>query len=80
MTLTELVEPTLQADALIASSSTEGDSTVDTGSIRDVARAAAALGDRGRELTLRSPSRIAVRMLTLLELSHLTEPAKATAP
>lgn len=53
---------------------------IDTGSIRVLARAAAALGDRGRELTLRSPSRIAVRMLTLLELSHLIEPVKATTP
>jgi anti-sigma B factor antagonist len=53
---------------------------IDTGSIRAIARAAEFLGDRGRELTLRSPSRMVVRMLTLLQLSHLIEPMKATAP
>jgi len=53
---------------------------IDTGSIRSLARAAELLGDRGRELTVRSPSRIAVRMLTLLELSHLIKPVKATTP
>ena len=51
---------------------------VDTGSIHALARAAAALGERGRELTLRSPSWFAVRMLGLLDLSHLIEPVKAT--
>ncbi len=44
---------------------------IDAGSIRVLARAAQFLGAGGRELTLRSPSRIAVRVLTLLELSHL---------
>lgn len=53
---------------------------IDTGGIRALARAAAFLSDRGRELTVRSPPRIAARILTLLELSHLIEPAKATAP
>ena len=53
---------------------------IDTGSIRAVARAAASLGHRGRELTVRSPSRLAVRMLTLFELTHLIEPVRATTP
>lgn len=51
---------------------------IDTGSVRTFARAAEFLGRRGRELTLRSPSRMAVRVLSLLELSHLIEPVKAT--
>jgi anti-sigma B factor antagonist len=51
---------------------------IDTASIRAVARTAAFLRHRGRELTLRSPSRIAARVLTLLELSPLIEPVKAT--
>jgi anti-anti-sigma factor len=120
MTLTRLEQSTLPTDALVASLSTEGDSTVvalrgeadvstlpvivdvlarviadhdgpvvidlaeiafiDTGSIRALARAEAFLGGRGRELTLRSPSRMAVRMVTLLELAHLIEPVKATTP
>ena len=53
---------------------------IDTGGIRAVARAAEFLGDRGRELTVRSPSQIAVQILTLLELSHLIEPMKAATP
>ena len=53
---------------------------IDSSSISVLARAAEFLGDRGRELTLRSPSRIADRMLTLLKLSHLIEPVKATTP
>lgn len=42
---------------------------IDSGSICAFARTAELLD--GRELTLRSPSRLAVRMLTLLELSDL---------
>jgi anti-sigma B factor antagonist len=53
---------------------------IDSGSIRVLARAAEFLGDRGRELTLRSPSRIVVRMLTLLGLSHLIEPVNQSGP
>jgi anti-sigma B factor antagonist len=53
---------------------------IETGGIRALSRAAEFLGDRGRELTVRSPSQIAVRILTLLELSHLIEPMKATTP
>jgi len=37
-------------------------------------RAREFLDDRGRTLTLRSPSRMAARLLALLELSHLIEP------
>jgi anti-anti-sigma factor len=117
--LTALEQSILPTDALVASLSTEGHTTIvalrgdadlftlpvivdvlarviadhdgplvidlaelafiDTGSIRAVARAAALLGDHGRELTLRSPPRIAVRMLTLLDLSHLIQPANATS-
>ncbi len=46
---------------------------IDTGTARAFARASQFLGHRGRELTLRSPSRIAVRVLTLLGLSDLIE-------
>lgn len=46
---------------------------IDTGTARAFARASQFLGDRGRELTLRSPSRIAVQVLTLLGLSDLIE-------
>ena len=113
MPLTDLAQPTLPSDALVASVSSEGGAAVvalrgeadlftlpivvdmlarvvadhagpvvvdlaetefiDTGSVRAIARAAAILGDRGRALTVRSPSRMAVRMLAILGCSHLIE-------
>ena len=55
-----------------------GDITfVDAGTVLALARAWQFLDDRGRELTLRSPSRMAVRVLGLLQLSHLLEPGDA---
>lgn len=50
-----------------------GTTFIDTGTVEALARAAEFLGDRGRELTLRSPSRIAVRVLMLLGLSDRIE-------
>jgi len=52
---------------------------IDTGTVRALARAWQFLNDRGRTLTLRSPSRVAVRVLGLLGLSHLIEPDRMTA-
>lgn len=47
---------------------------IDTGAVRAIARAWQFLDDRQRTLTLRSPSRMAARVLGLLGLSHLLEP------
>ncbi|MEY2450162.1 MAG: hypothetical protein QOH79_3638 [Acidimicrobiaceae bacterium] len=52
---------------------------IDTGTIRAVARAWRFLDERGRHLTVRSPSRIAVRILVLFDLAHLIEPDQAAA-
>ena len=52
---------------------------IDSGSMRALARAWQFLGGRGRTLALRSPSATAVRVLTLLGLSHLIEPASVTS-
>lgn len=51
---------------------------IDTGTVRALARAWQFLDARGRALTLRSPSRVAVRVLTFFELSHLVGPVGAT--
>jgi anti-anti-sigma factor len=46
---------------------------IDSTTARTLARAWQFLDDRGRTLTLRSPSRGATRVLGLLGLAHLTE-------
>ena len=48
---------------------------INSGSARVLARASQFLDDRGRTLTVRSPSRMAGRILGLLGLSHLIESA-----
>ena len=50
---------------------------VDTGAVRAFGRAWKFLDDRGRTLVLRSPSRLALRIITLLGISHLVEVALA---
>lgn len=52
---------------------------IDTGTIRAIARAWKFLDDRDRRLTVRSPSRVAIRMLGLFGLTPLIEPDRATA-
>lgn len=47
---------------------------IDTRTVSALARAWQFLNDRGRMLTLRSPSRVAARVLGVLGLSHLVEP------
>ncbi|MGI8809326.1 MAG: STAS domain-containing protein [Acidimicrobiales bacterium] len=48
---------------------------LDTAALRAVLRAREVLDAGQRELTLRSPSRIAGRLLAVFELSHLVSPA-----
>jgi anti-anti-sigma factor len=48
---------------------------IDTAALRVVLRAREALDGSERELTLRSPSGIAGRLLTVFELTHLVSPA-----
>jgi anti-anti-sigma factor len=48
---------------------------IDTATVRALLRAKGILNGGGRELTLRSPSRIASRLLALFEISHLVRPA-----
>ncbi|MBA3652692.1 MAG: STAS domain-containing protein [Actinobacteria bacterium] len=47
---------------------------IDTGTVRALARASWLLDGYGRTLTLRSPSKLAVRVFTLLGLCDLIEP------
>jgi len=47
---------------------------IDTGTMRAFARAGQFLDNRGRTLTLRSPSKMAARMLDVLDLAHLLAP------
>ena len=47
---------------------------IDTATVRALARAWRFLDDRGRVLTVRSPSAIAARLLTIFGLSHVVEP------
>jgi anti-anti-sigma factor len=47
---------------------------IDSGAALAFARAGQFLDERGRTLTLRSPSRMATRVLSLLELTHLIAP------
>jgi anti-anti-sigma factor len=53
---------------------------IDTGTVRAFARAWEFLSDRSRRLTVRSPSRLTERILALLGLTHLIEPAGPTSP
>lgn len=53
---------------------------IDTGTVRALGRAGQFLNDRDRTLTLRSPSRLAARILGLLGLSDLIEPGRMSAP
>jgi anti-anti-sigma factor len=46
---------------------------IDTGTVRAIARAWKFLDDRSRRLTVRSPSRMAIRMFALFGLTHLIE-------
>ncbi len=46
---------------------------IDTSTVRALARASQFLDDRGRELTLRSPSKVALRVLMPFGLSRLIE-------
>ncbi|MHB8671051.1 MAG: STAS domain-containing protein [Acidimicrobiales bacterium] len=50
---------------------------IDTATGRAFGRADQALSERGRSLTLRSPSRLTARVLAFLGLSHLVELPKA---
>ena len=50
---------------------------IDTAALRAVLRAREVLAGGGRQLTLRSPSRIAGRLLAVFGLSHLVSPAPA---
>jgi len=50
---------------------------IDAGTVRALARAWRFLDDRGRTLTLRSPSASAVQVLGLVDLAHLIERADA---
>ena len=53
---------------------------IDSGTMHALERASQFLVDHGRTLTLRSPSKAALRILVLLDLSHLIEPDRqATA-
>ncbi|MEA3056469.1 MAG: anti-sigma factor antagonist [Actinomycetota bacterium] len=53
---------------------------IDTTVVRALARAWQFLDDRGRTLTLRSPSSAASRVIALLGLSRLIEPALRSNP
>jgi anti-anti-sigma factor len=48
---------------------------IDTAIVRTIGRAAELLRERDRQLTLRSPSRLAGRVLLVFGLSHLVERA-----
>ena len=52
---------------------------IDTGTVRAIAQAWQFLNDRGRALTVRSPSGVAVRMLRLFGLSHCIAPDRMPA-
>lgn len=47
---------------------------IDTAVVRALGRASEFLGDHGRALVVRSPSRVALLVLGVLGLSHLVEP------
>jgi anti-anti-sigma factor len=48
---------------------------IDSASVRALARAGQFLAERDRRLTIRSPSRLAIRVLTIHDLFHLVESA-----
>lgn len=48
-------------------------SFIDVGTLRALGRASQSLDHRGRTLTLRAPSRMALRLLGLVGMSHLIE-------
>jgi anti-anti-sigma factor len=50
---------------------------IDTATVRALGRAEQFLGDRGRQLKVRSPTRLAVHVLAFGGLSHLVESARA---
>ena len=50
---------------------------IDSAAARALGRAAQFLAERDRRLTVRSPSRIAIRVLTLHDLAALVEPASS---
>ena len=52
---------------------------VDTATVRAIGRAWEFLAQRDRRLTVRSPGRMAVRVLAFLGLPHIVEPALADA-
>lgn len=52
---------------------------IDTATMRVLVDTWHALREQGRPLTLRAPSRIAMRMLSVLDLAHLVEPASQAA-
>lgn len=47
---------------------------IDAGTLRALGRASLFLESLGRTLTVRSPSKLALRVLALLDLDHLVEP------
>jgi anti-anti-sigma factor len=51
----------------------------DVAGMQAIVRAEESLGDRGRQLTIRSPSRPMTRLLAILGLAHLVEPPVADA-
>jgi anti-anti-sigma factor len=53
---------------------------IDTATVRALDSARRFLGDRDRELTFRSPSRLAARVLASFGLSQLVEPGAAAQP
>lgn len=51
---------------------------IDSAAARALGRAGQFLVDRGRRLTVRSPSRLAIRILTIHDLFHLVEPVSSS--
>ena len=53
---------------------------IDIATARVLGRAGEFLGHRGRQLTPRSPSRLAIRVLAVFGLCHLVEPSQPLGP
>lgn len=64
-----------QGDVVVDLAQTE---FMDTGALRAVLRARDTLEGTGRQLTLRSPSRSAGRLLAVFGLGHLADPQSST--